>query len=386
MHEEITSIYRDKFGTGDNLRFFFSPGRVNLIGEHIDYNGGYVLPVAIGIGNVGAIGFREDDLVSFYSDNFEKNGIISTRLSLLEYRPKDRWANYAKGIVLEFKKRGYDISHGFNIAIKGDLPSGAGLSSSASIELLVAIMLNDCFDFKLDRKELALLSQKVENQYIGVNCGIMDQFVIANGKSGKALFLDTSTLFYEEQDVSLGEYDIVVCNTKKRRGLTDSKYNERRMECDKALAFVNNYYQVKDLCSIPFERFYELEAKFDDPVLLKRARHAVTENARVLKASNLLTQKDIAGFASLLNESHRSLKNDYEVSCPELDYMVDLAISFGSIGSRMTGAGFGGSTVNIVKHRDFNDFSVKVKENYLFRFGVIPDILIANPSDGTKEI
>ncbi len=386
MHGEMTAIYRKKFGYDEGLRFYFSPGRVNLIGEHIDYNGGHVLPAAISAGNTGAIGPRTDGLFFLYSENFANAGVICASLDNLSYRSRDRWANYAKGVIREFVNRGLVPSHGFNIAIHGNLPSGAGLSSSASIEMLVATMVNDMFGCGFSPTDLALLSQKVENEYICVKCGIMDQFTIANGKAENVLLLDTATLDYSLHQFPCDKYSVVVCNTKKRRGLSGSKYNERRRECERALSFVNRFVSAKDLCSITPEAFDGIKDKFTDETLLKRTRHAVTENARVMEACRLLDKGDIPGFASLFNKSHESLRDDFAVSCPELDYMVSLANENGSLGSRMTGAGFGGSTVNIIPKDAFDGFSKAVSAGFTDRFGVTPDIILANPSDGVREI
>ncbi|MBN2504964.1 MAG: galactokinase [Bacilli bacterium] len=386
MLETIIDLYQQKFGNPTDLRTFFSPGRVNLIGEHIDYNGGHVFPCAISLGNYGAIDLRNDRKISLYSHNFPNIGVIEIDLDNLDYRSEHAWANYAKGIIKEFLRRNLRVHRGFNIVIYGNLLTGAGLSSSASIELLVATMLNKVFNLKLTPTDLALLGKQVENEYMHVNCGIMDQFVIANGKKNHAMLLNTETLEYSEVLLNLGEYDVVICNSMKKRGLVTSAYNTRKSECERALSILNEYIPARSLCDISYPDFERLQDKLEDPTLIKRVRHVITENLRTMNAHDQLMLGDISAFGESLLASHYSLKTDYEVSCVELDDLVEIAMNNGSIGSRMTGAGFGGCTVNIVKHSEFEDFKLKVQMAYNEIYGVVPDILIANPVDGTKEI
>ncbi len=386
MLEKTIKIFEKIFGDSADTHVFFSPGRVNLIGEHIDYNGGYVFPAAITLGNYGVVKIRKGRTIRLYSGNFPDLGVIEVSLDDLDYRSRHAWGNYAKGIVREFMVRNLRIRNGFDLVIFGDLISGAGLSSSASIELLVATIINTLFGFSLSTTELALLAKFVENEYMHVNCGIMDQFVIANGKKGHALLLNTQTLDYREIELNLGEYDIVICNSMKKRGLVDSKYNIRKEECERALSILSEYTDHKTLADIPYPEFVNLEEKLDDPVLASRVRHVITENTRTLNAYNQLMANDLEGFGKSLLASHYSLKNDYAVSSDELDFLVELAMKYGSLGSKMTGAGFGGCTVNIVKHSDFEKFKENVQSEYKKRFNVIPDVLIANPEDGAKEI
>ena len=292
MIHDIREIFRLQYGPADDVRVYFSPGRVNLIGEHIDYNGGFVFPTALSIGNGGAFCLRDDRTVRLYSENFAGAGIVLASLDDLAYRREDSWANYAKGVVREMAMRGA-IGRGFDAAVHGDLPQASGLSSSASIELLFACFLNDAFGLGLSRPELAVLCRKVENEYIGVNCGIMDQFVIANGKKDCALLLDCATLDFTAVPLSLGDRAIVIVNSKVKRGLVDSKYNERRRECDQALAILNRTVAAAHLCDLDEKTFLMNSAALGDGVLFRRARHAVTENARTKGALKQLQSGEI---------------------------------------------------------------------------------------------
>jgi galactokinase len=358
---------------------------VNLIGEHIDYNGGYVMPFALSIGNTGCISIRLDKKIAFYSANFSESGVITSDLDHLEYDNAHGWANYAIGIIFELKKIGYLIPYGFDISIIGNLPTGAGLSSSASIEALMITMMNECFNLKISKKDLSLISQYVENNYIHVNCGIMDQFVILNGVKDHALLLNTSTLDYKLVPMMLNDYDIVICNSLVKRGLVDSKYNERRLECDEALSIFKRYLDINELCQITPSQFEEYKVFLGNDILVKRSRHAVYENFRTMECFRAFKEKDYEKVGKLLTSSHQSLKDDYQVSCKELDVLVELALQNGSIGSRMTGAGFGGCTVNLVKKKDIPYFKKAVQDGYYHATGLYVEIMIASVVDGTKE-
>lgn len=386
MKNKIIDIFKKHFNGHSEVRTFFSPGRVNLIGEHIDYNGGYVFPTALSIGTYGAIALRKDDNIRLYSENFPSAGTIEVNLHHLDYQAEHHWANYAKGVVKELTDRGFIISRGFDIVIYGDLPNSSGLSSSASIELLIAVMMNDLFGLNISRPDLAVLCKKVENEYIGVNCGIMDQFIIANGVKDHALLLDCNTLKYTKVPLELGDYAIVICNSKVKRGLVDSKYNERRNECEKSLTVFKKYLDINYLCDLSLNDFNLYQKFLSDETLVKRSRHAVTENFRAKEAVHQLKDNDLMGFGLAMNASHDSLRDDYEVSCPELDTLVALARENGSIGSRMTGAGFGGCTVNLVKKSEIDAFTKNVLSGYLKKCGIQGEIYVALPSDGTKEI
>jgi len=386
MLERLHEIFTTQYGRPAAISTYFSPGRVNLIGEHIDYNGGFVFPAALSIGNYGAFAARTDSVLRFYSENFPGAGVVKADLADLAYRREDSWANYAKGVVREMISRGCAIGRGFDVAVFGDLPQASGLSSSASIELLFAAYLNDAFGLGFTRKELALLCKKVENEYIGVNCGIMDQFVIANGVKDTALLLDCATLDFEAVPLHLGDKAIVVCNSKVKRGLVDSKYNERRRECDAALAHIQTKIAVANLCELDEAAFAKVAVDLGNEILYRRAKHAVTENVRTRNAAAQLKKGDIAGFGTAMTASHASLRDDYEVSIPELDLLVALANAGGAIGSRMTGAGFGGCTVSIVPKAQIPAFRAAVVEGYYQAYGLMTDIYVAEPSDGVRKI
>lgn len=386
MQNKARALFEKSYGYLAGSRLFFSPGRVNLIGEHIDYNGGMVFPSALSLGTTGLIALRTDRKIRLLSGNYPEVGIIEVDLDHLEYHNHHGWANYPKGIIKAFLDQGHAVPQGFDVALIGDLPNGAGLSSSASVELLMAFMLNEIFQLGYSRKELAILAQAVENHYIRVNCGIMDQFVVSCGVKDHALLLDTRTLDYELVPLHLGDYAIVLCNSKVSRGLADSKYNERRNECEAALKALKPRFQVPFLCQISYPDFIQNQDLIADTLLRKRAKHVISEHYRTLRSYRLLMSQDLLGFGEMLLESHYSLKTDYEVSCKELDTLVELAMAHGSIGSRMTGAGFGGSTVNIVKKSDYLRFREAVAKAYFTAYHFVPDIMIAEPSDGVKEL
>ncbi|MDD3122236.1 MAG: galactokinase [Candidatus Izemoplasmatales bacterium] len=385
MSLDCKTIHQEIYPYSTEIRTFFSPGRVNLIGEHIDYNGGYVMPFAISNGNAGCISIRLDQKIAFYSSNFSDYGIISSDLEHLEYVKDNGWANYAIGIIYELKKRNYLIPNGFDISITGNLPTGAGLSSSASIEALVITMMNECFHLGISKRDLSLISQYVENNYIHVNCGIMDQFVILNGIKDHALLLNTSSLEYKLVPMLLTEYEIVICNSLVKRGLVGSKYNERRQECDEALVIFQKFLDVSELCQISPSQFEMCKSYLGSNTLVKRSRHAVYENYRTIECFTAFNNKDYFKVGRLLTASHESLKDDYEVSCYELDLLVELALQNGSIGSRMTGAGFGGCTVSLVNKKDIEGFKKAVKDGYYQATGLLVEILVASVVDGTKE-
>lgn len=387
MRQEINSTFEKVFGANKETRTFFSPGRVNLIGEHTDYNGGNVFPCALSFGTYGVISLRNDKVVKMYSSNFENIGVIEFDLDNIKYEKEHDWVNYAKGVINVMKQKGYDIDKGFEIVINGNIPNGAGLSSSASLELLIAVMMNDIFNFNIDRVDLVKFSQEAENKFIGVNCGIMDQFAIGMGKENNAILLDCNTLNYTYCPVELKDEVIVIANTNKRRGLADSKYNERRSECEKALEELKTKININSLGDLSIEEFEANKELIKDEVRVKRARHAVYENQRTLKAKEALTNNDLMTFGKLMNESHDSLRDDYEVTGIELDTLVDLARSQeGTIGARMTGAGFGGCTVALVKKDSVDSFIENVGNGYKEKIGYEASFYIANVGNGTREI
>ena len=387
MKKNIIKMFNEILGENDNLRVFFSPGRVNLIGEHTDYNGGNVFPCALSFGTYGAIALRDDKTVRMYSDNFKDLGIISFNIDRLVNDEKDDWANYPKGVIDVLKKHGYNVDCGFDMVVFGNIPNGAGLSSSASLELLMAVMINDLFKFNVSRIDLVKYCQEAENKFIGVNCGIMDQFAIGMGKENSAILLDCNTLDYSYSKVNLEDKVIIIANTNKRRGLADSKYNERRNECETALKELQSKLSINSLGELTEEEFENNKDLIKDEIRQKRAKHAVYENQRTKKAVKALEKNDIETFGKLMNDSHTSLRDCYEVTGKELDTLVELAWKHkGTIGSRMTGAGFGGCTVSIVERSSQEDFINTVGKEYKEKIGYDADFYVANIGDGTREI
>ena len=387
MKNKMLEKFNEKFGYKQGVRVFFSPGRVNLIGEHTDYNGGHVFPCALSFGTYGAIALRDDKVVRMYSENFDDKGIISFDIENLKNDKEHDWANYPKGVIDVLRKHGYDVNKGFDMVVYGNIPNGAGLSSSASLELLMAVMMNDIYDFNIDRVELVKYCQEAENDFIGVNCGIMDQFAIGMGKDSSAILLDCNTLDYKYSNVNLKDEVIVIANTNKRRGLADSKYNERRGECEEALKELQGELKINALGELTEDEFEKNKHLIKNDVRAKRAKHAVYENQRTLKAVKALENNDIDTFGKLMNESHNSLRDDYEVTGKEFDTLVDLASKQeGTIGSRMTGAGFGGCTVSIVKKPMVEKFIENVGKEYKEKIGYDADFYVANIGSGTREI
>ncbi|GAA0069661.1 galactokinase [Clostridium sardiniense] len=387
MKKEILNTFYNIFGDKEGVRAFFSPGRVNLIGEHTDYNGGNVFPCALSFGTYGAISLREDKKIRMFSNNFKDLGIIEFDLEGIKYEKDHDWANYPKGVIDVLNKKGHKIDKGFDIVIDGNIPNGAGLSSSASLELLIAVMLDKLFDLNIDRVDLVKYSQEAENKFIGVNCGIMDQFAIGMGKDDSAILLDCNTLKYNYSKIDLKDEVLIIANTNKRRGLADSKYNERRSECETALEELKTKLDINALGEVSIEEFEENKELIKDDIRRKRAKHAVYENIRTLKAKEALEKNDLNTFGELMNASHISLRDDYEVTGIELDTLVELAWEQeGTLGSRMTGAGFGGCTVSLVKRNCAEDFIKKVGEGYKEKIGYNADFYIANIGSGTREV
>lgn len=384
--KHLEQKFQEVFGSPAE-KHFFAPGRVNLIGEHTDYNGGNVFPCAIDKGTYGLVKKRNDRKFRMYSENFADLGVMEFTLDELTNDKKHDWANYPKGVIKMFLEAGQKIDSGFDILFSGNIPNGAGLSSSASIEMLTAIVLKDLFHLSIDPVEMAQLGKKTENLFIGVNSGIMDQFAVAMGKKDHAILLDCNTLKYAYVPVVLKDEVIVIANTNKRRGLTDSKYNERRAECDEALAELQTKLPIKALGELSIEQFEANKDLIKSPVRQKRAKHAVYENQRTLKAQKELSAGNLAEFGKLMNQSHISLRDDYEVTGVELDTLAALAWEQpGVVGSRMTGAGFGGCTVSIVKKDKVDDFIKNVGEAYKNKIGYAADFYIASVSDGAKKL
>lgn len=383
---ELALKFAEVFGPQETTQYF-SPGRINLIGEHTDYNGGYVFPASITYGTYGVARRREDDRVFVYSTNFEELGVISFTLNELDYDKHANWANYVKGVILTLIEAGHKIDCGFELLVEGTIPNGAGLSSSASLELLVGVVLEDLFNLDVTRLELVKMGKKVENEFIGVNSGIMDQFAIGFGEEDKAILLDTNTLEYEMVPVVLDDYAIVIMNTNKRRELADSKYNERRAECEEALARLQTELEIHALGELSEAEFDSNQALIGDEILMKRAKHAVYENERTKKAKAALTAGDLEEFGKLLNASHASLRDDYEVTGLELDTLVAAAQKQeGVLGARMTGAGFGGCAIALVKESETNTFKNNVYDEYIKVVGYAPVFYVAHIGSGTTVI
>ncbi|HWQ29825.1 MAG TPA: galactokinase [Negativicutes bacterium] len=365
---------------------FFAPGRVNLIGEHTDYNGGHVFPCALTFGTYALAKKREDTRLRLYSRNFEDMGIIEADIDGLVYDKAHDWANYPKGIVRTFKDKGFIIDKGFDIMFIGNIPNGAGLSSSASIELVTSVVLKELFGLNVEMLDMVKLSQISENNFNGVNCGIMDQFACGMGRKNQAMLLNTTTLEYKYVPVNMEEVSIVIANTNKRRGLADSKYNERRSQCEEALAALRSKLGIESLGDLTEEEFESNVQLIENEVNRRRARHAVYENRRTIKAVKALGDGDIKGFGKLMNESHISLRDDYEVTGVELDTLVAAAWRNGAIGSRMTGAGFGGCTVSLVEKSRLEAFIELVGQEYLDKIGYKADFYVASIGDGARRI
>lgn len=366
---------------------YFSPGRVNLIGEHTDYNGGNVFPCALTIGTYGVASLRKDNTIRMYSENFQDQGVVEFSLDDLTYCKAHDWANYPKGVIAFLRKEGHHIEQGMDIYFNGNIPNGAGLSSSASIEVLTAFMMKELFQLEISMINLVKLCQKVENEFMGVNSGIMDQFAVAMGKKDQAILLDTNTLEYRYSPVLLEKASLVVSNTNKKRGLADSKYNERRAECEEALKRLQTVLPISSLGEIDSETFGKYQHVIEDDVLIKRAKHAVTENERTLLAVKALESNEIEEFGKLMNASHESLKEDYEVTGTELDTLVELARKVsGTIGSRMTGAGFGGCTVSIVQNDAIERFIQEVGTSYEEIIGYKAEFYVVSIGDGVHKL
>ena len=383
MKETVLKRFEEVFGDRNGVKVFFAPGRVNLIGEHTDYNGGHVFPCALTIGTYACARVREDKKLRFYSMNFEHLGVIESDLEDLKPEKEAGWTNYPKGVMWAFGERGFQIPSGMDILLSGNIPNGSGLSSSASVEVVTGAILREFFGFEVSNRDLALIGQFSENKFNGVNCGIMDQFAIAMGKKDHAIFLDTADLSYTYAPVKLKGAKIVIACSNKKRGLGDSKYNERRSECETALSELQKVVDIKSLGELTQEQFEQYKSAIKDTTRVKRAKHAVYENQRTLQAVAALQADDIDLFGQLMNASHVSLRDDYEVTGAELDTLVEEAWKVeGVIGSRMTGAGFGGCTVSIVKDEAIDRFIDQVGRAYKSRIGYAADFYVVEVGDG----
>ncbi len=381
----LVEKYHEKYGNReDKPVLFFSPGRVNLIGEHTDYNGGFVFPCALNYGTYLLIRKTGGIKLRFSTANF--NDDADVLVNGLFVNSGKKWINYPLGVINEFLKRSIQIS-GLELLYYGDVPNGAGLSSSASIEMVTAVALNDLFSAGFSTLDLVKMSQRAENEFVGMNCGIMDQFAVGFGKKDNAIFLNCNTLAYENVPLILNDNSLIITNTNKRRGLTDSKYNERRSECDKAVGLLQAYRPISNLSQLCTDDIHILDKYIMDPVILKRARHVISENGRVLEAIKVLKNNNLARFGELMNQSHDSLKNDYEVTGPELDTLVYEGRKLrGVIGTRMTGAGFGGCTISIVKKSDSAKFMTELASAYQARTSLTPEFYQPEIGNGAERL
>ena len=388
MQEKLFEKFEELFGDTSDAHLYFSPGRVNLIGEHTDYNGGHVFPCALTIGTYGAAKKRNDNKIHFYSMNLDNFGVIEVTLEDLSYHAEYNWANYPLGVVWAFTEKGYTLDTGFDMVIWGNIPNGSGLSSSASLEVLTGVILRDLYNIDtLTMTDLALIGQYSENNFNGCNCGIMDQFAVAMGKADNAIFLDTSTLNFEYAPVKLKDAKIIITNSKVKHSLVDSAYNTRRQECADALAALQTVVSIESLGDLDMETFEKYKSVIGDPVKEQRAKHAVAENQRTIDAVAALKADNIELFGQLMNQSHISLRDDYEVSCEEIDILVDLAWNTpGVIGSRITGGGFGGCTVSIVKNDAIDTFIETIGAAYKEKVGHEAEFYTVEIGDGARRL
>lgn len=388
MQEKLFEKFEELFGDTSDAHLYFSPGRVNLIGEHTDYNGGHVFPCALTIGTYGAAKKRNDNKIHFYSMNLDNFGVIEVTLKDLSYHAEYNWANYPLGVVWAFAEKGYTLDTGFDMVIWGNIPNGSGLSSSASLEVLTGVILRDLYNIDaLTMTDLAQIGQYSENNFNGCNCGIMDQFAVAMGKADNAIFLDTSTLKFEYAPVKLKDAKIIITNSKVKHSLVDSAYNTRRQECADALAALQTVVSIESLGDLDMETFEKYKSVIGDPIKEQRAKHAVAENQRTIDAVSALKADNIELFGQLMNQSHISLRDDYEVSCEEIDILVDLAWNTsGVIGSRITGGGFGGCTVSIVKNDAIDTFIETIGTAYKEKVGHEAEFYTVEIGDGARRL
>ena len=387
MKETVLKKFEEVFGDSEGAKVFFAPGRVNLIGEHTDYNGGHVFPCALTIGTYMAVKKRDDKKLRFYSMNFDHLGVIESGIEGLKPEKEADWTNYPKGVMWAFEKRGMKMDCGLDIVLNGNIPNGSGLSSSASLEVVTGFMLRDLFGFDVTNVELARIGQYSENNFNGMNCGIMDQFASAMGKKDNAIFLDTADLSYEYAPINLAGAKIVVTNSKVKHSLVNSEYNTRRSECETALAELQAVTDIKGLGDLTEEEFEALKSAIKDETRVKRAKHAVYENRRTIRAVEALKNNDLETFGKLMNASHVSLRDDYAVSCSEIDVLVDAAWKVeGVIGSRITGGGFGGCTVSIVKDEAIEAFKEQVGKAYQEQVGKTPEFYVVEIGNGPCEL
>lgn len=387
MKDATLKAFEKVFGDLKDVKVYFAPGRVNLIGEHTDYNGGHVFPCALTIGTYAAVRKRDDDKLRFYSVNFKELSVIESSLSDLSPSEEAGWTNYLKGVMWAFEGRGMKMDCGLDIVLNGNIPNGSGLSSSASIEVLMGYILRELYGFDVTNQDIALIGQYSENNFNGMNCGIMDQFASAMGKKDCAIFLDTADLSFEYAPIVLSGMKIVVTNSKVKHSLVGSAYNDRRSSCEKALSELQTALSIKGLGDLSEEEFEANKNLIKDEDRIRKAKHAVYENQRTIKAVKALKDNDMQLFGKLMNESHISLRDDYDVSCPEIDVLVDAAWTVpGVLGSRITGGGFGGCTVSIVKDEAIENFKKTLTDTYKEKCDLVPEFYVVEIGNGPSEV
>ncbi len=381
---ELGKNFFEIFNEREGIFYLRSPGRVNLIGEHTDYNDGFVLPSAISLEIKAVFRKRNDSLIKVYSLDFGEIKEFDLKKELVR---ENSWIDYVKGVVNELSKE-YQLKHGADVLFYSELPLSSGLSSSAAFELANAMIFSYVNNLRIDRKKMAILSQRAENNFVGVKCGIMDQFAVSLSKEERALFIDTKTLEYELIPLNLKDHSIVITNTNKKRELSSSEYNRRREECEKAVKILNKEgFNIESLRDIKKEDLGKVKFILYDETLYRRVKHVVEENDRVIRSVTHLKRGDLRGFGELMIESHKSLKDLYEVSCYELDLLVEEALKIeGTVGSRMTGAGFGGCTVSIVENSFIEEFVETIGKKYFEKAGLKADFYVVKPSNGVEVI
>ncbi len=380
LKSRFLSIYS---ANPEEIHLYFAPGRVNLIGEHTDYNNGFVLPCALSFGTYLAIRKTSEPFFEFYSDGFTHTEKIP--LADKYQKSGQEWVNYPLSVIEMFSQQGLKTG-GLQFYFYGNIPPAAGLSSSASIEMATAFALNDLYQWDNNVLDLIHLCKKAENEFIGVNCGIMDQFAVGQGKKDHAIFLNCGTLAFRLVPVSIPGYRLVITNTNKKRGLGDSKYNERVQECRKAVEYLSKPLGINSLGEVSHDQFLQHQDLITDQTVLKRARHIVSENQRVVEAVKALSNNDFSKFGQLMIQSHDSLRDDYEVTGFELDALVEISLKQkGVLGARMTGAGFGGCTVAFVKDENLEEFKSGVSKAYLEKTGLQAVFYLPEIGDGVKK-
>lgn len=387
MKEKLLEVFAHKFGKTDGIRYFFAPGRVNLMGDHVDYCMGMTLPCALELGTYAAVRKNGLRMVRMFSIGYENAGVITSLLSPISNQKDQQWANYPLGVVKTFLDANYELSEGFDVVYAADLPANSGLSSSASIEVLTAYFLCRMYDFNLTLADMACLCKKVENEFIGMQCGILDQLSSAMGKAGHAIYMNTNTLECKYAPFDLGDYELLIINSNKKHDLVETKYNERRAECEQALKILSAQSPKEALCGYTKEEFEKLSGCFTDEVLKRRARHVILENERTKATFEAFLSGDLKKVGQLFYESHESLSKDYEVSCKETDFIVNFAKKYDEVlGARMTGGGFGGCVIAIVKKEFSQLFSAELDISYFAAMGYRPTILTAKAGQGPTEL